>query len=170
MDVIFDIDGTLANASHRLHFIKDMKFWVPSGITRNLKPDWDTFLSDEQVAKDTPIPQTWALMERMINRGDRIIFITGRKEASRDMTWRWLTDMSCEHRMHCATYLDLNYARLYMRRDGDRRSSSEVKRELLHRARDHGFNPTLVFEDRKDDTAMWRSEGLLCCQVAEGDY
>ena len=33
-----------------------------------------------------------------------------------------------------------------------------------------GYDPRLVFEDRKEDTAMWRDEGLLCCQVAEGDY
>lgn len=28
----------------------------------------------------------------------------------------------------------------------------------------------VVFEDRNDDTAMWRRNGLLCCQVADGNY
>jgi hypothetical protein len=62
------------------------------------------------------------------------------------------------------------YPPIFMRLIGDRRPSHVVKREGLLQARAEGFDPKLVFEDRKDDADMWRAEGLLCCQVAEGDY
>ena len=52
----------------------------------------------------------------------------------------------------------------------DGRKSPAVKREGLIEALKDGYDPMLVFEDRKEDTAMWRAEGLLCCQVAEGNY
>lgn len=174
MDVIFDIDGTLANAEHRLHHIKDPTYWrgVPP------RPDWDTFLSDELVGLDDAIPQTWAILEAFLNNpGVRLIFITGRKESTRQMTVSWFSDKDCPHRAGSAWYWEERQGSggivgpvIYMRKNGDRRPSSTVKRELLNQARADGYNPTLVFEDRADDTAMWRSEGLLCCQVAEGNY
>lgn len=173
MDVVFDIDGTLANAEHRLHFIKDSAYFVPSAKgLRDHRPDWASFLSDEMVAKDTPIPQLWRVLSGFANSFNRVLFITGRPDSQRFMTWEWLMsfDRFCEHRTNAAHWLHRFPERLYMRRTGDRRPSHEIKRELLQQARQDGYNPTLVFEDRKDDTAMWRSEGLLCCQVAEGDY
>ncbi len=166
-DVVFDIDGTLANAQHRLHHI------VPDPnklYEQPFKKDWDSFLSDEAVAKDEPIEQAWELLFCLTEMGNRIIFITGRPEAQREVTWKWLTDDTCEHRQLTSRFLDTTYARLYMRRNGDRRLSHIVKGELLEKARMDGFDPKIAFEDRKEDTAMWRSKGLLCCQVAEGNY
>lgn len=174
MDVIFDIDGTLANAEHRLHLINDTAFWV-STDGKPAKPDWETFLSDEMVAKDTPILQTWKMLMALLDAEHaRILFITGRPEAQYKTTLAWLRDRTCEHRRYFAEYWHhcptSHTPALYMRKNGDRRASHIVKEESLHKAIAGGFNPTLVFEDRKDDTAMWRRNGLLCCQVAEGNY
>ena len=161
MDIAFDIDGTLANAAHRIHFIND-----PDKVK-----DWENFLSDEQVAQDTPIEQTWDVMDALLSSGHRVLFITGRKESQRTLTHEWLTNTRCPVRGSAAMQLLLSRkVPLFMRAEGDRRASHVVKRELLHQARAEGFDPTLVFEDRKDDTAMWRDEGLMCCQVAEGNY
>jgi hypothetical protein len=172
MDVIFDIDGTLADATHRLHFIKDTAHWV-SKPGRLPGPDWDTFLSDEQVAKDAPIAPIWGAMNALLRTGHRILFITGRKESTRAMTTEWLLDWSCPVRRHAAIRLrpvpNITPS-IYMRSDGDRRPSEVVKEEGLMRARADGFNPVMVFEDRDTDTAMWRRNGLLCCQVADGSY
>ena len=167
MDVIFDIDGTLANAEHRLHLI------VPDPNVLYEQPfqkDWDRFLSDDMVAKDTVIPAIWCVLSALICDFNTVLFITGRPERQRETTWRWLTDDLCAHRRFIRHKLLRKPERLYMRQDGDRRPSHEVKRELLRRARYDGYSPQLVFEDRKDDTKMWRSEGLLCCQVAVGEY
>jgi hypothetical protein len=169
MDIVFDIDGTLADANHRLHFIKDPLFWIGTPP----RPNWAGFLDDELTAKDAAIPQTWELMQALLSvTGNRIIFITGRNETCREMTYNWLTDETCPVRAGVVWKMKhLNrMPTLYMRSKSDRRPSDVSKRESLHRARADGYDPKLVFEDRKEDTAMWRSEGLLCCQVAEGDY
>lgn len=175
IDCIFDIDGTLADASHRLHFIKDPAYWVaPKVGLVPAKPDWDSFLSDEQVAKDAPIPQTWEVLSSLLkNRYNRIIFITGRSNKTWNMTVDWLLDWRCPVRSSAAQLLRPtpdNPLVIYMRREGDRRESHVVKRELLQQARADGYDPKLVFEDRRSEARMWREEGLLCCHVAEGDY
>lgn len=171
-DIVFDIDGTLADATHRLHLIKDPLFWVHLHEGKPLTPDWSRFLSDEEVAKDLPIPQTWAIMDALLLMGHRVLFITGRNEATRAMTTKWLLNYDCPHRKMPASQLTSRYSepKIYMRKDDDRRLSEDTKRSLLHQARADGYNPTMVFEDRVADTAMWRSEGLLCLQVAEGHY
>ena len=170
MDVIFDIDGTLADATHRLHFIKNTKFFVSKGDGL-CKPNWESFLSDEQVAKDAPIPETWNLLTKfLISDRERVIFITGRSDKTSDMTEEWLCDTTCNVRSAAAWLLIEFGITLYMRKEGDRRESHVVKRELLQQARADGFNPKLAFEDRRSEARMWREEGLLCCHVAEGDY
>lgn len=161
MDIVFDIDGTLADATHRLKWITDPAYWAitNSGVSR---PNWETFLSDDLVVQDSYILETWAVLDGFLEKGDCVIFITGRPEKQRELTWNWLVKREPS--------FDHNYNRLYMRKDKDYRPSHEVKRELLLRARADGFNPIMAFEDRIEDTKMWRSEGLRCFQVAEGNY
>lgn len=172
MDVVFDIDGTLANASHRLHLITDPEhFVIKDGLP---KPDWESFLAPGMTSKDTPIEPIWEVLNALHRLRHRILFITARPERERDATYAWLTRRDCtvrgqfgdwHHQLRdCARPLSM-----YMRADGDRRPSEVVKRESLQKARTDGYDPVLVFEDRVTDTAMWRSEGLLCCQVAEGN-
>lgn len=175
MDVIFDIDGTLADATHRLHFIKDMSFWKPGGITRDLKPDWESFLAPEAVAKDAIIEPIWKVMRGLLNGGARVLFITGRSESLRQTTQDWLTSKDCPVRAHTgwmltAANMHKSDLPIYMRPHGSRRPSHETKEQGLFQARMDGFDPKLVFEDRADDTEMWRRNGLICCQVADGDY
>jgi phosphoglycolate phosphatase-like HAD superfamily hydrolase len=43
--VIFDLDGTLADLTHRLHYVK------------NGNRNWDKFF--EECDKDLPIPEAW---------------------------------------------------------------------------------------------------------------
>ena len=173
MDVIFDIDGTLANAEHRLHWIKDMAYWDDTKSPP--RPNWKMFLDEDLVFQDAPIPQTWDIMGSLLRGGHRIIFITGRNERTRISTEAWLANDRCPVRMAASSLLALtswpqSFAPIYMRSENDRRPSHEVKRDLLAKAREDGYDPKLVFEDRIEDTRMWREEGLLCCQVADGNY
>lgn len=57
-----------------------------------------------------------------------------------------------------------------MRGDSDRRADDIVKRELLARMRADNFDPASAIDDRRRVVEMWRSEGLICAQVAEGDF
>ncbi len=55
-----------------------------------------------------------------------------------------------------------------LRKDNDRRSDTEVKRELL--ATLDKSKILFVVEDRSRVVEMWRSEGLVCLQCAPGEF
>lgn len=144
MDILCDIDGTLADRSHRLHFIET-------------KPkNWDAFFA--AAADDAPIqPVCDAISDLM--EYNRIIFVTGRPERTRIATSLWLSKRAV---------LWPDY--LFMRKDGDYRPDEIIKEELLDQLLAAGHKPVLVFDDRKRVVEMWRRRGLICAQVAEGDF
>ena len=158
MDVIFDIDGTLASAEHRLHLI----------MSHGPK-DWETFLSPEMVDQDQPIPQTWLLMSLLIKNNHKIIFITGRAERTRLVTSTWL-QRSANELFGAEFGFNVVTLPLYMRVDDDRRNSYVVKEKSLYQAIKDGYDPKLCFEDRTCDAEMWRRNGIRTCQVAEGNF
>jgi hypothetical protein len=142
---IFDIDGTLADCSHRLHFIQQ-------------KPaDWDSFFL--ACVDDEPIPEVIAVARAMFSTA-QLFMLTGRSEAVRMETVNWLT---CE-RVPC----DL----LLMRKNGDHREDCIVKSELLDEVRKRFPEEEIagVFEDRKQVVDMYRAKGLRVFQVADGNF
>lgn len=156
--IIFDIDGTLADASHRLHFIQQEP------------KDWDGFFG--AMKDDLPIEPVrvacgslFALQAMTKSTGADpsfcVIFCSARPNAYRDETEMWLR-----------TYIlpsNVNPI-LYMRKTSDRRNDDIVKEEMIARMREDGYEPLLVFEDRKRVVDMWRKNGIQCCQVAPGDF
>jgi hypothetical protein len=142
---IFDIDGTLADLRHRLpHIQKSPK-------------DWDGFFS--AVDGDAPIPHVIAVC-CTLGLGTPIVLSSGRPERTREATIKWLV----RHKVWLVVHA------MYMRADGDHRPDFQVKRELLARMRNDGWSPIMAFDDRDQVVRMWRSEGVPCAQVAEGDF
>lgn len=131
--IIVDIDGTLANCSHRLHHL----------------PNWDAFFG--AMADDQPI---WPVIELACvyyTEGWPVILCSGRPEKYRKVTEAWLS-----------TY-DVMYSVLYMRPDGDHRPDTQVKRDILNQIRKEDiYNPVLAIDDRPSIVQMWREEGLIC--------
>jgi hypothetical protein len=174
MDIIVDIDGTLANIEHRLHFIRKPYLHVIPG-TENVKredyeawkawkPDYDAFF--DACDKDTPIEPVLELLRAV--HGDEwdshnLLWATGRPERVREKTSKWLE-------AHAPHIPRLVQPKLYMRATGDHRPDHVVKRELLAQMRADGFDPKLAIDDRQQVVDMWRAEGLICAQVAKGDY
>lgn len=143
MDIIFDLDGTLANLDHRLHLVKT-------------KPkNWKAFFAG--VSEDTVIDVIFKLYKKVM-LGNRIIICSGRSDSCKQATEEWLYDNG------------IHYSALYMRKSDDCRDDATVKKELLYKMRDDGYNPLLAFDDRQRVVDMWREEGLTCCQVAKGDF
>jgi phosphoglycolate phosphatase-like HAD superfamily hydrolase len=150
---LFDIDGTLADCSHRLHHIKGEK------------KDWEAFYDgcpdDEPIMAVLHVAQA---LQRDRGRspgtanGAEIVFMTGRSERCRKDTRTWLL------------WWGLRPISLYMRADGDHRTDDVVKKEMLDRVRADGFAPILAFEDRTRVVEMFRANGVPCAQVAPGDY
>jgi len=147
--IIVDIDGTIANIEHRLHYIKKPV------------PDWEGFHRPEEILSDKPIQDTIDLL-RELQYGDdplyEVVLCTGRYDVCREATVQWL-GMNC-----------VPWKRLLMRKAGDNRPDTVVKPELLARA---GFCPAQVlciFEDRTSVVKKWRELRYTCYQVANGDY
>ncbi len=139
--VIFDIDGTLAECRHRLHFVTD-------GVK-----DWAGFFS---MLEDDPTHEPIAKLLRFLHGQIAIIITTGRPANYLEGTERWLA----RH--------NLPYAKLYMRAKGDYRQDATIKREILAQIRADGFEPMLVVDDRQQVVDMWREEGLVCLQADPG--
>ena len=160
--VVVDIDGTIANIEHRLHFIMNVSGRPPLDIV-NFKfvKYWDKFYLE--CVNDKPIGEIIELVE-MISEKYLIVFCTGRRESARENTIRWLN-------LH--TKLNGNYNML-MRKDGDKRPDYKVKPELLDDYMVRNY-PTIgkvrmILEDRDCMVKEWRKLGYKCLQVAEGNF
>jgi len=141
--IIFDIDGTLLDNSHRLHHIKE-------------KPkDWLTYVAE--LDNDTPIPETVELLELLMEQGYAIILSTGRKESEREGTEAVFERYGIE------------FDELYMRPNGDNRRDDILKQENLDKIK-LVYKPIMVFEDRTRCSEMYRNNGLKCYQIAKGDF
>jgi hypothetical protein len=149
MIYLFDLDGTLCDIPHRLHFIKK-----ESGTSSK---DWDAFFA--ACTDDSPIPEVIAVARALGAFAD-IIIMSGRSDSVRQQTLDWL---SAER---------VPIQGLYMREVGDHREDSIVKGEFL----DDLLTKTAmseiagVFEDRSQVVKMYRVRGLRVFQVADGDF
>lgn len=159
MIYIFDIDGTLADISHRLHFIGAQGGgWTPSD---DFSKDWDSFY--KACVDDKPIFETITVARALAAAGHTILYSTGRSFAIHTETFTWL-----------AKYRLPNSQALYMRPENDHREDSVVKSEILdvifsaYGAGLGGYGG--VFEDRQQCVDMYRARGLRVFQVAKGNF
>jgi phosphoglycolate phosphatase-like HAD superfamily hydrolase len=140
--VIFDIDGTLADVSERIHHV------------RKKPKNWPAFFRG--MAQDKAIHSMVRLCKILYDSGIQIILCSGRSEEHRDETVRWMAQQG------------VRYHKLILRENSDRRSDTEVKREML--AQIDKSKILFVVEDRSRVVEMWRSEGLVCLQCAPGEF
>ena len=148
---IFDLDGTLADLSHRKHMLDEK--YDPNR--------WRRFYA--ACGKDAPIRPVIDTMNRLLMFGDVWIF-SGRSEEVRDITVAWLTEHTGFMQHDLATAL-------VMRQEGDYRADDIVKREWLDGMLwDDRRRLVAAFDDRDRVVAMWRAAGVPCFQVAPGDF
>lgn len=88
-----------------------------------------------------------------------IIIVSGREDRWRAQTERWLARNG------------VTYDALYMRRAGDRRKDTVVKREIYERHIIGKYTVRVVFDDRDQVVRLWRDDlNLPCFQVAWGNF
>ena len=140
--VVFDLDGTLADCTHR----------VP------LLPDWDKFYA--ACSDDTLIEPIARLYRDMVENWFMwdVWIWSGRRETERDRTYMWFDDNKLPL---------LPHDQFLMRPEADHRPDTELKGQWLDEAE---FPPLLVFEDRTSVVNMYRERGIQVCQVAQGDF
>lgn len=142
---IFDLDGTLADATHRIHYITGEK------------KDWPGFFG--ACSNDAPIASTIQTMRKLQAAGAECWIWTGRSDEVQGPTIRWWIEHDCvPHEWR-------------MRKAGDHRHDHIIKREWLDEL-DPADRERIVavFEDRASVVQMWRDAGLTCYQVAPGDF
>ena len=139
MSYVFDLDGTLADATHRLHFIQQEP------------KDWDSFFG--AVGDDAPIHHVIDIANALEAIGFGVVIWTGRPERCQRDPISWLQKHG------------VRFDALLMREDGDRRPDHEIKMEWLALL----GGVTAAFEDRSRVVAAWRAAGVPCYQVASGD-
>ena len=154
--IVFDIDGVLADCSHRLHYIQGEN------------KDYDKFYSDDEILKDKVFKNGktfFHAIERSISedcrnehyyneRGEfskiRIVSITGRNEKCESATEKWLWDNIINTAIS-----------VYMRSENDYRPAHEVKKDLIEK---HiGFeNILFAFDDDDQVNEMYKKHGVIC--------
>ncbi len=144
--IVFDLDGTLALDDHRVHHL------------RGQEKNWDAYFA--ACPADAPNKPIIQIYDNLIGSpGARVEIWTGRIDQYLEATLQWIED-NC---LHAPDFLQ-------MRRADDRTQDTELKRMWLSTARAQGNEVILAFEDRKRVVDMWRSEGVVCAQVAPGDF
>lgn len=114
---------------------------------------------ESRVHEDLPNLPVITVVRAMHNADHLVIFVSGRSEGCFVATRKWLTE-----------HVDVPYAALHMRLIGDSRKDAVVKREMFDREIEGRFDVTAVFDDRRQCVDLWRSLGLACLAVADGDF
>lgn len=168
---VFDLDGTIANLNHRLHFVTppiDPRVAAPKEVWeqhKDWKPDWPAFF--DACADDTPIEWVIDLM-RMLRRLELltgkvglVLVLSGRSDRVRGITEDWM-------RQH-----QIPYDFLLMRKEGDHRPDEIVKLEILRGFLEagtvYGSQVEFIVDDRQKVVDMWRRNGfnVLQCNAWE---
>ena len=144
--VIFDLDGTLCDITHRLHHIVDEP------------KNWGAFFA--ACVDDEPKPKMIEFLNTMRYADHYVYIFSGRSDAVRAETEAWLE----KHQV--------SYHELIMRQDGDYRVDHVVKEEMFDRIFNDETKRYLSFavDDRNQVVEMWRRKGITCLQCEPGDF
>jgi phosphoglycolate phosphatase-like HAD superfamily hydrolase len=139
--VIFDIDGVLADAAGRQHYL-----------------DWGDWRSFFDACGDDPVIDEIERLLELLDSSLLIILLTGRPRRVQPHTRAWLERYS------------IRWDLLIMREYGDYSGVDEFKRESLRHLRAAGFDIQLALDDDPKNHAMYVSEGVPCIYIHSGYY
>ena len=87
-----------------------------------------------------------------------LLLVSGREDSCRSATLDWLDSNNIFH------------DELFMRRTGDYRKDYIIKEEIFREHIEPYYTIEFVVDDRNQVVNMWRSIGLRCIQVADGNF
>lgn len=141
--VIVDLDGTLADASGRQHFL-------------DKRPkDWDRFFD---ACGEDPVVAHVARLVDCLDDELAVILLTARPSRVQPLTVSWLAQSA------------IRWDLLVMRADRDFSPSPKAKQEAVAALRGVGFDLRLAVDDDPRNVAMFEGEGIPCLYVHSGYY
>lgn len=141
--IVFDLDGTLSDYTHRIHLITATP------------PKLDLFA--QECDKDI-LNEPVAYLYRLLYRTYPMFICSARPEKVLGKTKTWLKN----------NYID--YKELRLRPEGDSTPDEVLKKQWLDEWKSRGLNIKMAFEDRDKVVKMWRDNGITCFQVADGNF
>lgn len=142
--IIVDLDGTLANCEHRVHHVQSSP------------KDWKSF--NAKIGEDSLNAWCKRIIDSVAAQGIETILLTGRSEATREVTENWLDTHG------------VSFQSLFMRGVDDDRSDSAIKSEIYKSQIEPHYKTLFVIEDRKSVVEMWRDINVTCLQCDWGDF
>lgn len=143
--ILFDLDGTLADITHRRHYVMSEK------------KNWVQF--NAHIGEDKPSLPIVLLYKTLWQSGQyEIIIVSGRSEQYRKITEQWLI------------WHEIPFKRLVMRQIKDNRKDAIIKKEILDLLRQEGKDILFAVDDRQQVVDMWRENGITCLQCDKGDF
>jgi predicted kinase len=111
-----------------------------------------------RVLEDKPIARTIELVRLLARDNYQIVFVSGREDSCMEDTEKWLN-------LH-----QIPYTELLMRKSGDSRKDSIIKREIFTNYIESKYCVSFVIDDRKQVKRMWVDElGLFVFDVNQED-
>lgn len=141
MKIIFDLDGTIADISHRTHFV------------RGGNKDWESFFAG--CLDDRPNLPVIAAFNAHLAAGHDVEIWSARSDIVQVQTLDWLKYDAGIDPSHLTR----------MRSAGDNTPDVVLKRYWLNQLHE-SERPDTVYDDRQRVVDMWREEGIACFQVA----
>jgi hypothetical protein len=139
--VVFDIDGVLADAAGRQHFLE----WG----------DWQRFF---EACGDDPVIEEIERLLELLDASLTIVLLTGRPRRIQPHTLAWLERYG------------LRWDLLIMREFGDYAGVDVFKRGAVRDLQSHGFDLRLALDDDPKNHAMYLREGVPCIYIHSGYY
>ncbi len=137
--IVVDIDGTIADNSHRTHLVEGRK------------KNWKKFF--EKMVDDKPIQQNILLVHKYFKGGHIVIIFTGRYEKDESLTRNWLDK-----------YLGIKEYLLFQRDNNDFRDSKDYKKETLLKIQEN-FNIRAIMENDKKIIELCKRMNLTYLEV-----
>lgn len=111
----------------------------------------------EKVGEDHTREDVCVMATMLKEAGHKIIIFTGRDGACEEETKHWLWKNA------------IHWDHFDIRPEGNTEKDAVIKRRMFDAIKDD-YNILGVFDDRNQVVEMWRSMGLTCFQVADGDF
>jgi phosphoglycolate phosphatase-like HAD superfamily hydrolase len=177
--VLVDVDGTLADNTHRAHVVAPLPCPTCDGTgevpvpredmsTRKCQTCYGTGLRKKNwyefykgVSGDAPKQAIIDLVATLRAKGYIVCIVSGRPIRFLELevgkqTVAWLKENG------------VRYDHIFMRQSADKRDDTIVKKEILDKLPKDRV--AYVLDDRNSVVKMWRAAGLTCLQVAEGNF